>query len=213
MCYNIETSLTTWILGSGSSIYLMTNKKASLKISGLFFLIISQMQMIEFLLWYNNSCNKFNIYVSNVGSIMNHIHPIVLFCGIKYYLRNDKLFLDNKRNTILNTLISLYILSLTGYSISTYPLECTEVTEDKHLLWNWNYKKYYVQFYLFYVFTLVFMSFIGIPKPYNYYLSVLLLGSYIYSYYLYRDTKALGSIWCWITALIPILLIIIDEIK
>jgi hypothetical protein len=209
MCYNPETSLVTYLIGSGSSIYLLSTKKNALKISGLFFLLVSQMQLVEFLLWINNSCNQFNTAISNLGSIINHLEPIVLYLCVRYYNKD----LSPQKKKILNILISFYVLGLTGYSTYVYPLSCSTITEEKHLLWNWNYKKYHVLFYTLFIVVLTLTAYLGIPKPYNYIGTALLLGTYLYSYYLYRDKKVLGSMWCWFSALIPLLLIAIDDLS
>jgi Ca2+/Na+ antiporter len=74
----------------------------------------------------------------------------------------------------------------------------------------WNHKKYYKQFYVLFVTTLILSTFIGLERPYNIYVSMLLLGSYIYSLYKYKSNKAVGTIWCWLAVFIPLIILLID---
>ena len=89
MCYDEKTSITTYIIGSTSSIYLLLSKNINFKIEGGIFLFVSQMQLIEYLLWKHKViCDQYNINISTVGSILNHSQPIVLYGLIKYFRKN-----------------------------------------------------------------------------------------------------------------------------
>jgi len=210
MCYNKEILIITYFIGLSSSLLLITNKKVALKISGVFFLIVIQIQLMEYLFWKNNSCNLFNIELSNIGSVLNHIQPILLYLAILYFNKT----LDEKKKNILNLVIGLYIIGLLTYSNQIYPLNCTIVTPESYpyLQWSWFYKKYATIFYLLFPITMLILFYIGIPEPYNLYLFVLCLGSLVGSYLIYNNKRASGNIWCWIAAFVPILLVITDLI-
>jgi hypothetical protein len=207
-CYDKETSIITYSIGTVTSLLLLKRKNPALKISGIFFLTVTQMQLIEFLIWNHNKCDNYNINVSKIGSMIHHFEPIILFLAIKYYNKN----LTEEQRKILNILIGFYLIGLSGYSYNIYPLECTEVTPESnsHLEWKWNHKKYYKQFYVLFVTTLILSTFIGLERPYNIYVSMLLLGSYIYSLYKYKSNKAVGTIWCWLAVFIPLIILLID---
>ena len=210
-CYDKETSIITYSIGTITSLLLLKKKNPSLKISGIFFLTVTQMQMIEFLIWNHNKCDNYNIQISSIGSLIHHFEPIILFLAIKYYNKN----LTEAQRKLLNILIGFYIIGLGGYSYNAYPLDCTEVTPESnsHLEWKWNHKKYYKHFYVLFVTTLILSTFVGLEKPYNIYVSVLLLGSYIYSLYKYKSNKAVGTIWCWLAVFIPLILLFIDYVN
>ena len=76
MCYNKDISIYTYLIGLVSSYLLIVNDKISLKILGCFFMIVIQMQLIDYFLWTNNTCNSKNIQISTIGAFINFIQPI-----------------------------------------------------------------------------------------------------------------------------------------
>ena len=82
MCYNKDVSIYTYIIGLVSSYLLLTNEKKSLKIIGCFFIVVIQMQLVEYFLWNNIKCNSKNITISNIGALLNFIQPIILYIAI-----------------------------------------------------------------------------------------------------------------------------------
>jgi hypothetical protein len=226
MCYDEKTSITTYIIGSTSSIYLLLSKNINFKIEGGFFLFVSQMQLIEYLLWKHKViCDQYNINISNIGSILNHSQPIVLYGLIRYFNKklinletnksinletNKSINLETNKNTILNILISIYIICLITYSKDAYPIGCTTIDNKNHLYWKWNYKQGHVIFYTIFVLTLVLLNYYGLENPYNIVFALFFLISYMYSFYKYKDTKAIGAVWCWIAALFPLFIVAYD---
>jgi hypothetical protein len=210
MCYDAETSITTYAIGSISSLLLLKSKKSHNKIAGTFFLFVSQMQLIEYLLWKDYTCNNYNKTISNIGSILNHAQPIILYFAIRYFNKN----LSNTNKNIITSLISLYTLSLLAYSKNVYPLDCTSVTntDTPHLEWSWSHKKNYIKFYLIFLITLILLSYFGFEKPYNHIMPAICLITYIISHSIYKDEKVVGAVWCWFAALVPFLLLIYDAI-
>jgi hypothetical protein len=108
MCYNKDISIYTYIIGLVSSYLLLTNEKKSLKIIGCFFIVVIQMQLVEYFLWSNIKCNSKNITITNIGAFLNFIQPIILYLAILYY--NKEITSKNKK--IINITIILYILLL-----------------------------------------------------------------------------------------------------
>lgn len=206
-CYDKTTSIVSYSIGTVASILLLKKKNPSLKIAGTFFLTVSQMQLIEYLIWSNNKCDDYNIQISNIGSLIHHLEPVIYFIAIRYFNKN----LTKEQKKLLNILISVYLIGLGGYSYNAYPLECTESTPEAnyHLEWKWNHKKHYVSFYILFVSILILFSLIGLERPYNYIVAFLLLGTYIYSLYKYKSNKAVGTIWCWLAVFIPLVLLVI----
>jgi hypothetical protein len=208
-CYNKEVSLVTYIIGSVSSVYLILRKNKSYKIAGSFLLFVSQMQLIEYLIWNHDvKCDDFNYRVSNIGSLLNHFQPIVFYLFVRYFNRNNEL----KNKELLNVLASIYIICMITYSRDVYPLECVTLDKYNHLYWDWNYKKCYRIFYVIFVTILVLMNLYGIEKPYNILFALIFLGTYLLSLYKYSNTKAVGAIWCWYAALVPFVIMMYDII-
>lgn len=208
-CYNKEVSLLTYIIGSVSSIYLILTNNKSYKITGSFFLLVSQMQLIEYLLWksYAN-CDDYNKKVSNIGSILNNIQPIIFYLFVRYFNKNS----DLKNKTLLNVLIGIYLLCVITYSRDVYPVECTTLDEYNHLYWKWNYKECKRIFYVIFVSILVLLNYYGLEKPYNILFASIFLGTYLLSLYKYGNTKAIGAMWCWYSALVPAIIMFYDII-
>jgi hypothetical protein len=208
MCFDKETSIVTYLIGTISSIALFKSNNTSYKIAGQFFLFVSQMQLIEYLLWKDTSCNTNNKIISTTGSLLNHLQPIVLYLLLKL---NNKSLSNNK---LLSAIIGIYIISLVLYSNNIYPLDCTTLTdtEPQHLDWKWNHKKHSTKFYLIFLVTMILLSYNGFEKPYNLYLALICIGTYVVSYIIYKDKNVTGAVWCWFAALIPFLLLIFDNI-
>ena len=82
MCYNKDISLYTYIIGLVASYLLIKKQNKTLKILGWFFMVLIQMQLIEYFLWTNNKCNTRNIHLSILGALFNFIQPILLYLAI-----------------------------------------------------------------------------------------------------------------------------------
>jgi len=211
MCYNKETSITTYVIGSIASLYLIYKKdEMEYKIIGGFFLYVIQMQMIEYLLWNHRvKCDKYNINISTIGSILNHLQPIVLFLLIKNL--NPIIYEKNKR--FIDLLLGVYIVNLLLYSVNIYPMECTTLDNSNHLYWKWNHKKNGLLFYIIFIVIQTLLTYLGFTYPFNIIFVIILLGSFLISKYIYGDTKAVGAIWCWYAALVPVFIMIFNLIK
>ena len=210
MCYDKQTSITTYIVGSLASIYLILSQNNSYKIAGSFFLFVSQMQLIEYLIWKHKvKCDEYNIKVSNIGSILNHLQPIILYLCIRLFNKD----LSKNNIQIMNILLGIYILSALIYSKDVYPLDCTTLDNENHLYWKWNHKNNNISFYLLFLVILVLLSYYGFNKPYNIIFACIIIGTYLLSLYKYKNTKAVGAIWCWFAAIIPSVIMMYDFIE
>jgi hypothetical protein len=188
----------------------MLTKNKSYKIAGGFFLFVSQMQLIEYLLWNHKvKCDDYNIKISNIGSILNHLQPLVLYILLTNL--NSNISKENKK--IMTISITIYLISLLLYSTKVYPLDCTTLDNKNHLFWKWNHKKNHTFFYIIFLSLLVLLSYLGFDKSYNTLFGIIIIVTYGLSYYKYKDTKAVGAIWCWYAALVPCFIMLYDLIK
>lgn len=166
--------------------------------------------MIEYLLWVHRvKCDAYNINISTIGSILNNLQPIVLFLLIKYL--NPIIYEKNKK--FIDMLLSVYIINLLLYSFNIYPMECTTLDNSNHLYWRWNYRNNYSLFYIIFVLVLVLLNYLGFAYPYNILFAIIFLGSFLISKYMYGNTKAVGAIWCWYSALVPVFILMFNLIK
>jgi hypothetical protein len=211
MCYNKDISLYTYFIGLVASFLLIQKKDKDLKIVGCFFLFVIHMQLIEYFLWTNNKCNLRNITLSYIGTIVNFIQPIILYLAIFYY--NKELYKKNKQ--ILDSIIIIYIIGLIIYSITLFPIGCTSVTpiSSPYLQWSWFYKKNPELLTLCFPIILMILMYYGLNKPYNLYISLICIISFIVSYIIYNKQRAFGSLWCWFAVFIPMGVLLIDTFK
>jgi hypothetical protein len=208
MCYNKDISIYTYIIGLVSSYLLLTNDKKTLKILGIFFIIVIQMQLVEYFLWSNNSCNSKNITITHIGAFLNIIQPFLLYLAILYY--NEDITNENKK--ILNITIFLYLLALLLYSLNLFPIGCSRVTSisTPYLQWGWMYKKYPNFITIMFPISLMLLLYFGLDKPYNLFVALLLMLSFIISFIIYKKQRAFASIWCWFAVFIPICILVYD---
>ena len=209
MCYNKDISIYTYLIGLIASYFLLTNDKKSLKILGCFFIVIIQMQLVEYFLWTNNKCNSKNITITHIGAFLNLIQPIILYLAILYYNKD----ITNETKTIINIAIFLYLLSLLLYSLNLFPIGCSSVTSisTPYLQWGWMYKKYPNFITIMFPITLMLLMYFGLDKPYNLFVSILLTLSFIISFIIYRKQRAFAAIWCWFAVFIPIGVLLFDR--
>jgi hypothetical protein len=107
MCYNKEVSLTTYIAGIIGCINLYFN--FNLKVEAIFFGFVIQMQLIEYVIWDNISCNDTNVLTSKIGTIINHMEPIILWVAILFLSTKSLPHWVNIYGIIYNNINILYI--------------------------------------------------------------------------------------------------------
>lgn len=205
MCFNAPVSLITFIIGIVGSIrlYLLGQKPEAI-----FFAWVCLMQLIEFFLWRNQSCNDVNKKFTYAGMIVNHLEPVVLWIAILYY--NKKL--PDWVNISMVLYLILMFLYTKGLLKNRKDFECTEVTEEStpHLHWKWNYGNYYKLFYSFFLICLIILSFYGVDK--GYVSAGITLISYAISYVVYDKYKSVGAMWCFLAAFCPWIIPIVKDL-
>ncbi len=203
MCFSPLASLSTFIIGIIGAILCLTLGTSTDKLVGLFFGFVSSMQGIEFLLWENQTCNQMNKIVSVLGMVLNHLQPIVL--SILILLLNHDLSLLSKQIIIISTII--YAVVITAYSLQFKSDDgCTIKNEYSHLEWDWNGMKNRTLVYLLFLFMLILLFYIGTPdKKSGIILSAISLISYLISYFIYKDQRVVGSLWCLFASFTPVL--------
>ena len=167
------------------------------------------MQLVEYYLWTNNKCNSKNVNISTIGAFVNFIQPIILYLAILHY--NKEITKENTK--ILNITIVIYILALLLYSLNLFPIGCSVVTQysSPYLQWSWFYKKYSNFLAMMFPLSFIILMYFGLDKPYNLYLSLICMISFIISFIIYREQRAFGTLWCWFAVFIPIGVLIYDK--
>lgn len=202
MCINSNISLLSYVIGLSSSIILYLR---NYKIEGLLYGYISQMQLIEYLLWNNNKNNQINKIITYIGIFFTHTQPIFLYLILLYYntLSND-----------IHLIILIYIIYLFIYFYKNLNLlgkSTIGIPNKKELQWSIQYGKNNHYYFIFTI-TLALLCIRGMKK-HNYLNAFILTIGFIISYIKYMKTKSVGTMWCLYSAYAPLLLNIIYSIK
>lgn len=191
MCFNEQVSIGTYIIGMAGCLNLYFN--LNLKVEAIFFAWVVQMQLIEYFLWNNQSCNQDNINTTKTGIVINHLEPIVLWIAII-------LLSSHKLPIYVNILMGVFLLVTYIYTKNVFMDKCT-LKEGSHLIWNWNQGDYAVHYYLFFLLCMNLLIIYGLDNGNK--LSMLVTGSYIISVILYYNEKSVGAMWCFFAAFAP----------
>lgn len=205
MCFNYQSSITTFLIGIFFSILLIKygNQKYNLenKISGIFLIFISFIQFMDFLFWIDIK-NKFGInkITTILGPILNVCQPIILYLIKYYYYKPDILTLKNFNLPValLNILYLIYFIIIYVTFLSNETLITT--TKNNHLSWPWiKYSNPY--FYLF-------LFAINIFYLFNFeYALIFFIITYLFLFisvkYFYYNA---GELWCFFGSFIPLIM-------
>jgi hypothetical protein len=204
MCFSKEVSLGTFIIGAiGSALLYSLNTKID-KILAIFFFYAILMQLLEYILWNNLTCNLTNKITTFMAIILNQTQPVILALLLMYNYK-----LTNTPYIIIFTII--YLLLMIIYDLQTNTL-CTLKNNSNHLEWGWHFLNFY---YLVYSIYILYLSYIILSIPYNWNNKLLLfiIIPYLISHYIYLGSGAIGSMWCFFAAFFPILWYIFRKLK
>ena len=87
MCFSKDVSLATFLTGFIGGLLCFSTGVVDLKIIGLFFMFVSLMQGIEYLLWIHQTCDDYNKNISYLAMVLNHLQPVVLCILLILYNR------------------------------------------------------------------------------------------------------------------------------
>ncbi len=208
MCFSERASIVSFFFGIIGSLLLISLGGVNNKIIGYYFVYISFMQFIDFLLWRHQICDDYNRMISLLGMLLNHSQPIVL--GMIILLFNPI------HQNIIYTLMLLYLCVIIPYSlpfVTNKNLQCTLKGKENHLLWNWNLLKYSLIMYFIYLFVVCGLFIYGLTN-YNIGLFVAFIAviTYVTSFFIYTP-KYVGTIWCYYAVFLPILSYLIQYYK
>ena len=166
------------------------------------YLCVVQMQLVEFFIWRNLRCDAFNRVVSRVGMVINHLEPIVFWLAIAYVYGLP---------SWLNAWMFLFAAFSLMYTISVWKkTQCTTPSEQSapHLYWQWNHEgPSFRLFYGFFLFSVVALSYFGLPQ--GHINAILALLSYFISMAIYGDKHTVGAMWCFAAAFGPWILLLL----
>jgi hypothetical protein len=191
MCFNEQVSIGTYIIGMTGCINLYFN--LNLKVESIFLAWVIQMQLIEYFLWKNQSCNQDNINTTKTGIVINHLEPVILWIAI---LRLS----SHKLPNYVNILMGVFLLVTYFYTKRIFTDKCT-LKEGTHLVWQWNYDDYSLIYYIFFLLCINLLLIYGLDNGNK--LAMLTTGSYLISVLVYSNEKSVGAMWCFFAAFAP----------
>lgn len=202
MCFSEDVSWATFVASLAGSAVLIADPRPHVKVLGWFFVNIGLMQFFEAMLWrQRGQCTRANELLSKAAAVTNHIEPLVLWA-----LSVRLLTPTSASAASLALVLVLAYAAIMGHATLSYlrsPRDrtCATVTRNG-LVWTWNYGWHQSMYYLFVV-TLMATLFAYFPSSVRVGLMAIFGGSFALSHALYGPSKMVGSMWCFVGALVP----------
>ena len=204
MCYSAESSIKSYMIGGISSLLLLTFKNSTATFYGLFFFVVIQMQLIEYFLWNNQSCNWTNRFVSKFIPIELALQVFILYLGA--YLTNATII--PKIYTYWGSIITFIGVILIAIKEFLSYGHCTMANKSGSLKWDISdYNNFGLPY--FGTFLIVLLSL----KQYQIAIPIFLLGMLNRLYYVFYYNSTWESRWCYFSAYIPFFLVIYFLLK
>jgi len=211
MCFSAEASLTAYVLGSIASLYLLINGDNYDKHIGLYSLTFIQIQLVEFLMWIDQDCNKnINHYATIFAEYIVILQPLSIILGALLFKTT------NISNNLLYIFLLIFIIWLINYSkIFAYNKRklCSKSINNGYLEWD-IIKKYNLFGYsIYFIFVFLIWLFVKNKKG----LIVLIFTMFSLLFGLNNNYKfnfaQWESKWCFFGVLLPFLIIIYNNIN
>jgi hypothetical protein len=191
MCWNAEVSLNTFIFGMISMIIVIIFNKISYNII-LFTLTLTLIQLLEYYTWKN---------IDNIDIIYNLSIIGYLIISIQLIILNYTLLNNNDKPVALIILIILIIyIFIYNYQNNKFNME---IGENKHLIWHW------IDIPLP-ILIIIMVLYIYPAFRYNYISFAVMVIILLPSLYYYYKYKTWGTMWCYYSNIIWIILIILS---
>jgi len=205
MCVNAPVSLASFVIGITSSIALIfygAPKYARENLAaGLFFIYIAFVQLLEFFMWIDLDGKRgFNQIATSIISIYVRIQPLVLYAA--------EVFSFRKTDPFFNVAALVYLAKVAMESSPPQPFKClTTVGKDGHLDWKWFTFDTTLIRHLPY--NIMFVWAVIVFFSWRYALLFLVLGpaTSLVTLKLF-DMKSYGTMWCLLSAYIPIFMLV-----
>ena len=208
MCYSAESSIISFLIGGSLSIYLLNSKNKTNKHIGLFFLTVSLIQLLEFMMWVDQDCGLLNNIASRSILLVLSCQIYGIFLGA--YLYKTTIIPENILKILLIpiTIIFLYV-GLKNY-FNTKNKWCTKPNEDRSLQWANMTNEKHIYTYLYYgVFLLAPFLIKELWKG----LLIFILGLISFLFTRYENSITSNSRWCYYSAFVPLLFVVIDHFQ
>jgi hypothetical protein len=207
MCFDIKTSLLTFLLGSFFCIILYkSSSNVTIKVLSISWVFIILMQLFEAIIWFSKENKKPDLdkITSYLVFILNLLQPLILLFLLTFIIQ------DKQRKILLISIIIIYSIIIIQ-KISSFSLNKTlyhDIENCPHLDYYW-WKDFKVGNYAYFI---SFISALLLIKPLSLGISIiiyLLISLYITSKIYCR----ISSVWCWSAAFGPLFTLLIIKLR
>ena len=211
MCFSAEASLTSYVLGSIASLYLLIKGDKYDKHIGLFSLTFIQMQLAEFLMWIDQDCNKnINHYATIFAEYILILQPLSIILGALLFKTT------NIPKNLLYLFLLISIICLINYSkgvVYNKRKLCSKSIDNSYLEWDIIKEYDLISYIIYFIFMFLIWPFVKNKKG----LIVLIFGMLSLLFGLNNNYKfnfaQWESKWCFFAVLLPFLIIIYNYIN
>uniref|UniRef100_A0A6C0KTV7 Uncharacterized protein n=1 Tax=viral metagenome TaxID=1070528 RepID=A0A6C0KTV7_9ZZZZ len=199
MCWSLQASLVTWVIGLVTGVVLLCRRAPNDITLGLLILTYSSMQLWEAMMWYDQKCGTINQMGTKLAYIALWSH--VLAMGIGLYL---------EQKVVLPVLIG-FVLLIYGLYIMPTSWMCSKPGKNGHLAWGFDASFYMIVFGIALLFCLIYLR----PISHGAVISFLFLFSFALSYWYGFSSgegagkSVVGSFWCWVCAAFAIVFLLL----
>jgi hypothetical protein len=217
MCYSKEVSQRSFIINVITCyiLYNYNSNNSTHKILALFFAFVGLMQLFDWIFWEhqgeNENDKRINFIFTKIAMIANHIQPIIL--AILLYIYYGKLPILSICIVLLYTIV--VVPYTTNLNIDYTLVKNIKTKKNKtktSLYWQWNSAHNSVLVYATFLITLSVLSFENFNYPMNIILVFINLSSFFLANFYYKS-EFVGRFWCETAAIIPLLLLVLGELK
>ena len=211
MCFSAEASLISYVLGSIASLYLFIKGDKYDKHIALFSLTFIQMQLAEFFMWFDQECNKnINHYATIFAEYILILQPLSIILGAILFKTT------NIQNNLLYFFLLISIIYSIYYSIGVAYNKrklCSKSINNGYLEWDKIKKIELIEIIVYLIFMSLPWLFLKNKKGiivFAFGIISLLFG--LNNNYKFNFSQW-ESKWCFISVLLPILIIIYNIIN
>jgi len=198
MCWNAQVSLNTFIYACISSIIVYNLGVIRLE-AIIIILVVSSMQLLEYFIWTHIKDDDMNELLSKIGLFIIFIQLLLIINFNKYQIIRPYL--------ILSFMFFVILFILTDFRNVNFK---TSIASNGHLRWHWlEIPTFWIIIFLCYYLIPILLN----DKNDKYYQFAFIFSTLLISLYTYYKYKTWGSMWCYISNLSWILLIIYSIIK
>jgi hypothetical protein len=206
MCFSAKQSKRALTFGILCGLALMffgdeQHKKVN-RILGIFFIYVSLMQFVEYLIWTDLDCkNGNNKLAGKIGFLLNYLQPTMAFILVMLFKNNHGN--EDYIPIALNIFYLMYITRQYYYYLKRSDI-CSKVV-DKHLAWAWRDYYDYLLFSIVLIFNILY---------YMQCCSAVLALAISYFYFFLSMTEFhehMGELWCYMVTNVPLIILLYQK--